>query len=131
MQRSSLLWMTTTFTTPEQALKYVSAHFQEITETLFEPDMDACKYVAAWIVSKQGNRDVQTIRNVLKYFSRNMDSHAERVGLTDVLESDAFELGEFFDDDDESDKYALEFQRNLNRLGLVLPECNDDEDDDE
>jgi hypothetical protein len=62
--------MTTTFTTLEQALEYVSDHFQEITETLFEPDMDACKYVAAWIVSKQGNRDIQTIRNVLRYFSR-------------------------------------------------------------
>jgi len=93
--------MTTTFTTLEQALEYVSDHFQEITETLFEPDMDACKYVAAWIVSKQGNRDIQTIRNVLRYFSRNMDSGSERVNRSDVLESDAFELGEFFDDEDE------------------------------
>ncbi len=108
------------FTTPEQALTFVTKNLQAITETLFEPQEDACKYIAAWIVSKQGNRDVQTITNVLRYFSRNMDSGSEFVTLDDVRESDAFELGEFYGDDEESDRYALEFQKNVERLGLFL-----------
>ena len=108
------------FTTPQQALTFVSKNLQAITETLSEPQEDACKYIAAWVVSKQGNRDIQTITNVLKYFSRNMDSGSEFVSLDDVLESDAFELGEFYDDDEESDRYALEFKKNQERLGLYL-----------
>jgi hypothetical protein len=108
------------FTTPEQAMTFVSKNLQAITETLFEPQEDACKYIAAWIVSKQGNRDTQTIINVLKYFSREMDSGSEFVSLDAVLESDAFELGEFYDDDEESDRYALEFKKNQERLGLYL-----------
>jgi hypothetical protein len=108
------------FTTPQQALTFVSKNLQAITETLSEPQEDACKYIAAWAVSKQGNRDIQTITNVLKYFSRNMDSGSEFVSLDDVLESDAFELGEFYDDDEESDRYALEFKKNQERLGLYL-----------
>jgi hypothetical protein len=107
------------FTTPQQALTFVSKNLQAITETLFEPQEDACKYIAAWAVSKQGNRDIQNITNVLKYFSRNMDSGSEFVSLDDVLESDAFELGEFYDDE-ESDRCALEFKKNQERLGLYL-----------
>jgi hypothetical protein len=108
------------FTTPEQALTYVSKNLQGITETLFPPQEEACKYIAAWIVSKQGERDIQTIRNVLKWFSREMDSGSEFVMLQDVLESDAFDLGEFYDDDEESDRYGLIFQQNCERLGLYL-----------
>jgi hypothetical protein len=108
------------FTSLSQAMTFVSKNLQSITETLFEPDEDACKYIAAWIMSKQGARDRQTIVNVLRYFSREMDSHAERVRLEDVLESDAFDLGEFFDDDEESDRYALEFKKNQELIGLYL-----------
>jgi len=108
------------FTSLSQAMTFVSKNLQSITETLFEPDEDACKYIAAWIMSKQGKRDRQTIVNVLNYFSRGMDSHADRVGMEDVLESDAFDLGEFFDDDEESDRYALEFKKNRELIGLFL-----------
>lgn len=114
------------YSTPEQALLFVSKNLQSITETLFEPAEDACKYIAAWIVSKQGNKDSQTILNVLRYFSRNLDSGCEYISLDDVLESDAFELGEF-DDDEESDRYALEFKKNQERLGLHLDDLDSEE----
>ncbi len=108
------------FQTLPEALKFVTKNLQAITETLFEPDPQACKYIAAWIMSKQGARDRQTITNMLKCFSREMDSHAEWVGLADVLESDVFDLGEFYDDDEESDRYALVFKKNQEQLGLFL-----------
>jgi len=74
------------FTTLEQALTYVTKNLQAITETLFEPQEEACKYIAAWIVSKQGVRDVQTIKNVLRFFSREMDSGSEFVTQAYFLE---------------------------------------------
>jgi hypothetical protein len=108
------------FTTLSQAMTFVTQNLQSITETLFEPDEDACKYIAAWIMSKQGARDKTTVTNVLQVFSQELDSGTERVTMDDVLSSDAFDLGEFFDDDEESDRYALEFKRNQEQLGLYL-----------
>ena len=107
------------FTTPEQALTFVSKHLQAITETLFEPEEDACKYIAAWIVSKKGDKDSQTLLKTLRYLSSEMDSGSEFVMLDDVLESDLFELGDF-DNDEESDRYTLAFKNNQERLGLYL-----------
>jgi hypothetical protein len=40
--------------------------------------------------------------------------------MDDVLSSDVFDLGEFFDDDEESDRCALAFKRNQEQLGLYL-----------
>jgi hypothetical protein len=107
------------FSTPEQALTFVSQHLQSITETLFEPDENACKYIAAWIVTKKGSRDSQTLRDTLKFFSREMDSGSEFVLLVDVLETDLFSLGEFYDDEEEEERYVVEFRKNLERLGYV------------
>jgi hypothetical protein len=89
--------------------------------------VEACKYIAAWIVSKKGDRSVETIKKVLKCFSEEMDS--DFVSLKEVLETDIFELGDF-DDDDESDRFGLEMKKNYEKLGLDL-ESDEDEDEDE
>jgi hypothetical protein len=110
--------MTTTFTTPEHALEYVSTHLQNV-------DLDACKFISAWITCKPGKRDAQTLTEVFQAFLEEADSH--HITLSDVLESDRFDIDS--NDDDESDEYALRLEKSLHRLGLVLPESEYDDDE--
>jgi|688.fasta_scaffold301955_3 hypothetical protein len=87
-------------------------------QSIFKLDLtdDALHYIAAWLVCKQGQRDEEILHWALRHLERwvGVDS---QVTLKDVIQSEMFELGEFYQEED-CIPYVRRFHETLNRLGI-------------
>jgi hypothetical protein len=78
---------------------------------------EAMRYVAAWLVCKQGEKDEDILIWALRHLERWVGTTNNQVTLRDVIESEMFELGEFYEDE-ERIPYVRRFHETLSRLGI-------------
>lgn len=101
------------------AFEYTSVLFQNMSfiygSTISE---EALKYLWAWWVSRQSQPSKEEVRDLFSAFLNELEPRQVMITLEDVQQSDLFSLGEF-EDDDESDFYAVIFQDNLRAIGVI------------